>query len=104
MPDDIPISDEHKKGVESLSARSTHRGLRNTRTIETGSENQRRMIYNIKVSGKSTPYIYIHPRTIIAAKFLIVLESCEVSVCQKHSVINALLSITHPQPINGADV
>ncbi|MDD6002350.1 MAG: hypothetical protein PUC50_09210 [Bacteroidales bacterium] len=34
-------------------------------------------------------YLYYKPTVSIAAVFLTILESCEVSGCQKHSVINA---------------
>ena len=87
--DDIPISDRHKKSVESIFRPFTH-----TEVFATHTHRNRQRIttpYRYNKVIQNYAYRYDTPlRSFIVAKFLMYVECCEDSEHQKQCAINAL--------------
>lgn len=103
VADDIPISDRHKKSVESISARSHTQRFFATHT----RKNKQRITtpYRYNKGTQNYAYRYDTPlRSFIVAKLLTGVEFAKILSAKKQSAINAFTYIcimSHPQFCHG---
>ena len=90
--DDIPISDRHKKSVESILCSFHVLRLRTAHPVETSNESSRRKYNKGTTIQLCTDTTHLRHLSLLYSDRTLV-ERCEFSVRRKHSVINALINI-----------